>query len=84
MSLISLTSVDKNDHANFRNNFYKGIKLPPNSEVACVSAVMNYTQTLIIDNSNDTIIIQVGEEEALNEGKDYKIPHGTYTLIHLY
>tara|TARA_R110002073_G_scaffold120712_2_gene262839 strand:+ start:2225 stop:3976 length:1752 start_codon:yes stop_codon:yes gene_type:complete len=80
MSLISLTSVDKNDHANFRNNFYKGIKLPPNSEVACVSAVMNYTQTLIIDNSNDTIIIQVGEEEALNEGKDYKIPHGTYTL----
>ena len=54
MSIISLSSADQVDNADFRNFFYKGIKLKPNSQVACVSAVMNYNKELVIDESNDT------------------------------
>ena len=79
MSIISLSSANQVDDADFRNFFYKGIKLKPNSQVACISAVMNYSPTLVIDESNDTFNIQVGEEAFYNEGFDYKIPHGVYT-----
>ena len=83
MSLISLTSANQNDNSNFRNNFYKGIKIHPNSEVACVSAVMNYNRDLVIDESNDTFNIQVGDEELFNGGFSYKIPHGVYSVAGL-
>ena len=80
MSLISLSSADQEDNADFRNFFYKGIKLKPQSQVACISAVMNYSQELVIDESNDTFGIQVGHAEFLNKTFNYKIPHGVYTV----
>ena len=83
MSIISLSSADQVDNADFRNFFYKGIKLKPNSQVACVSAVMNYNKELVIDESNDTFNIQVGENSYYNEGFDYKIPHGVYSVAGL-
>ena len=79
MSLISLSSDGQLDNADFRNFFYKGIKLKPNSQVACVSSVMNYSQELVIDDNNDTFIIQVGQNPNYNEGFSYKIPHRVYT-----
>tara|TARA_R110002124_G_scaffold36448_2_gene117329 strand:+ start:1179 stop:2951 length:1773 start_codon:yes stop_codon:yes gene_type:complete len=83
MSLISLSSAKQNDNANFRNNFYKGLKIAPNSEVACVSAVMNYNRDLVIDESNDTFNIQVGDLDLFNGGFSYKVPHGIYSVAGL-